>query len=143
MSEWIEAIDSIAAVKAAAQVDVDLERALVVNQEQMQTDHLMMWMNDKARRKEEAYTAYAAIVQDHEDSQAEVLQTIESDAGSDISELDPVEEEGIRNLQPASHLTSSVTTVSKRIRSSSSLLASRSSSVKRGKSRATEEDVVA
>jgi hypothetical protein len=33
MGEWIEAIDSVAAVKAAAQVDVDLKRALVVNQE--------------------------------------------------------------------------------------------------------------
>jgi hypothetical protein len=33
ISKWIEAIDNVAAVKAAAQVDVDLKRALVVNQE--------------------------------------------------------------------------------------------------------------
>jgi hypothetical protein len=70
MSEWIEAIDSVAAVKAAAEVGIDLERALVVNQEQMQADQLMMRMNDKMRRKEEASTSYAVIVQGHENSQA-------------------------------------------------------------------------
>jgi hypothetical protein len=93
------------------------------------------------RRKEEVETAYAIIVQSHEDSQAE-FQAIESDAGSDISELDPLEEERIRNLQSVSRPVSSVTAVSKRFRSSSSLLTSRSSSVKRRKPQVAEEDVV-
>lgn len=69
MREWIEAIDSVAAVKAAA-VSIDLERALVVNQEQMQADQLMIRMNNIMRRKEEASTSYAVIVQGHENSQA-------------------------------------------------------------------------
>jgi len=69
MSEWIEAIDSVAAVKAAA-VSIDLERALVVNQEQMQADQLMIRMNDIMGRKEEASTSYAVIVQGYENWQA-------------------------------------------------------------------------
>jgi hypothetical protein len=70
MSEWIEAIDSVAPGKAAAEVGIDLKRALVVDQEQMQADQLMMRMNDKMRCKEEASTSYAVIVQGHENSQA-------------------------------------------------------------------------
>jgi hypothetical protein len=69
MGEWIEALDSIAAVKATAQACADLDRALVINQEQMQTDQLMMRMNEKARRQEQAQANYAAIVEGHEQSQ--------------------------------------------------------------------------
>jgi hypothetical protein len=54
LGEWIGALDSIAAVKATAQASADLDRALVMNQEQMQTDQLMMRMNEKARRQEQA-----------------------------------------------------------------------------------------
>jgi uncharacterized protein YwlG (UPF0340 family) len=54
MSNWIEAIDSIAAVRLANQAGVNLDRALVTEQEQTQTDQLMMRMSDKARRKEQA-----------------------------------------------------------------------------------------
>lgn len=142
MGEWIEAIDSVAALKLNTQAAVDLERALNVNQEQMQTDQLMMRMNDKARRAEQAEVAYAAVVQAHMDSQAEVLQTEESE---DESVLDPVEEEGIRNLQATapSVTSSSSSAVSKRARATSSLLTSRSSSAKRGKTIAKEDEAMA
>jgi hypothetical protein len=74
-------------------------------------------MNDKARRKEEASITYTAIVQGLEDSQTELFQTIESDAGSDISELDPLKKERIRNLQSTNRPTSSTPAISKRLRS--------------------------
>jgi len=50
LGEWIDALDSIAAVKATAQASADLNCVLVMNQEQMQTDRLMIRMNEKARR---------------------------------------------------------------------------------------------
>jgi hypothetical protein len=52
MSDWIEAIDSVAAIRSADQAEVDLDRALAAEQEQTQTDQLMMRMIDKARREE-------------------------------------------------------------------------------------------
>jgi hypothetical protein len=55
-------------------------------------------MNNKIRRKEEVETIYTVIIQGHKDTQAEEFQTIESNTGSDISVLDPLKEEGIRNL---------------------------------------------
>jgi len=38
LGEWIDALDSIAAVKVTAQASVDLDRTLVLNQEQMQSE---------------------------------------------------------------------------------------------------------
>ena len=35
MSEWIEALDGVAAMRAAAQTRIDLDKALVINQNEM------------------------------------------------------------------------------------------------------------
>ena len=99
MSDWIEAIDSIAAIRLANQAGLDLDRALAAEQEHMQTGQLMVRMNDKARREVQA--SYKLIVQAHEDAQLEVLDTVESQIFAE-SVLDPLEEEGIRNFQDES-----------------------------------------
>jgi hypothetical protein len=142
LGEWIDALDSIAAVKATAQASANLESALVINQEQMQTDQLMMRMNEKARRQEQAQADHTAILEGHAQSQGQIIDTVESEISPDSpqSTLDPTEEESIRNLQTATPSGGSSSVISKRARPASSLLASRSSSVKRGKMR-TEEEV--
>ena len=61
----------------------------------------------------------------------------------DESVLDPVKEEDIRNLQANDSSTRSLSAVSKRVQCASSLLASRSSSVKRGKIIGKEEEPMA
>jgi len=142
LGEWIDALDSIAALKATAQASADLDRALVRNQEQMQTDQLMMRMNEKARRQEQAQANYTAIVEGHEQSQGQIIDTISSESSTDSppSVLDPTEEENIRHLQTVTSSTRSSST--KRVRPTSGLLTSRSSSVKKGKMRTEEGDTV-
>jgi hypothetical protein len=63
LGEWIDALDRIATVKTTAQASADPDRALVVNQEQMQTDQLTMRMNEKACRQEQAQANYTTIVE--------------------------------------------------------------------------------
>jgi len=74
MGEWIEALDSIAAIRAAAQTRIDLDKALVINQNEILQDQLTMRMGDKARRAEEAEAAFALTLQAHEDQQAQAVR---------------------------------------------------------------------
>ena len=67
MGEWVEALDSIAVIRTAAQTRIGLDRALVINQNEMLQDQLTMHMRDKARRAEEAEAAFALTLQAHED----------------------------------------------------------------------------
>ena len=83
MSDWFEAIDSITAIRLANQAGLDLDRALAAEQEHMQTDQLMMRMNDKARRDEQTQASYELFVQAHEDAQLEMLETVESEISAE------------------------------------------------------------